>query len=88
MVHGNSLRIEIRWQAVREQVPLCLQLTLVAVDTLDDLEADVGEYGAGYVCRNHEDLHATHDDYGGMMGVYNSPRSGVCGYGGPAEPPC
>ena len=45
------------------------------------------EYGAGYVCRNHEDLHATHDDYGGMMGVYNSPRSGVCGYGGPAEPP-
>ena len=45
------------------------------------------EYGAGYVCRNHAGFHATHDDYGGMMGMYNSPRSGVCGYDGPAEPP-
>ena len=44
-------------------------------------------HGAGYVCRDHAGSHATHDDYGGMMGIFNSPRSGVCGYDGPAEPP-
>ena len=28
-----------------------------------------------------------HNDYGGPMPIVNSPRTGMCGYSGPAEPP-
>lgn len=42
---------------------------------------------AGYVCEDHAVAHATHDDYGSMMPLFNSPRTGVCAYDGPAEPP-
>ena len=41
---------------------------------------------AGHVCDDHVAAHAEHDDYG-KMPIFNSPRSGVCGYDGPAEPP-
>lgn len=41
---------------------------------------------AGYVCENDAAAHADHEDLG-RMPLVNSPRSGVCGYGGPAEPP-
>ena len=47
------------------------------------------DYLAGYVCEadaaaysDHED----HEDYG-RLPLVNSPRSGVCGYDGPGEPP-
>jgi len=33
-------------------------------------------------CADHE-----HDDYGGPQPLVNSPRLGMCGYNGPAEPP-
>jgi hypothetical protein len=33
-------------------------------------------------CANHD-----HDEYGGPMPLLNSPRMGMCGYTGPAEPP-
>jgi len=39
----------------------------------------------GYLCAEHVEDHP-HDDYGEPMGVYNSPRMGMCGYEGPAEP--
>jgi len=29
----------------------------------------------------------SHNDYGGPMPIVNSPRTGMCGYSGPAEPP-
>ena len=45
-----------------------------------------GAYGAGHVCADHVIAHAAHDDYG-KLAIFNSPRSGVCGYDGPAEPP-
>ena len=42
---------------------------------------------AGYVCEDHAAAHADHMDSGGRLPLVNSPRSGVCGYDGPAEPP-
>ena len=47
----------------------------------------VYEYDAGgALCRQHEETHP-HDDYGDPMPIVNSPRTGMCGYEGPAQPP-
>jgi hypothetical protein len=40
----------------------------------------------GLLCAAHAKGHP-HDDYGDPMPVVNSPRVGMCGYDGPAEPP-
>ncbi len=40
----------------------------------------------GGLCDRHVKKHP-HNNYGGPLPVVNSPRVGVCGYGGPAEPP-
>lgn len=38
------------------------------------------------LCEKHLTDH-DHDEYGGPMPLINSPRLGMCGYDGPAEPP-
>lgn len=38
------------------------------------------------LCDEHTAVHP-HDDYGEPMPIVNSPRMGMCGYDGPAEPP-
>ena len=40
----------------------------------------------GTLCQQHSDDHP-HDSYGGPLPLVNSPRIGMCGYDGPAEPP-
>ncbi|MCH8960855.1 MAG: hypothetical protein IH820_05895 [Bacteroidetes bacterium] len=40
----------------------------------------------GALCDEHAESHP-HDDYGEPMPLVNSPRVGMCGYDGPAEPP-
>ncbi len=45
------------------------------------------EVEQGFVCGDDAAAHSEHDEYGGLMGIFNSPRTGVCGYDGPAEPP-
>lgn len=40
----------------------------------------------GWLCQKHGKRHP-HDDYGELMPVVNSPRLGMCGYVGPADPP-
>lgn len=40
----------------------------------------------GTLCEQHAEKHP-HDDYGGLIPLVNSPRVGMCGYDGPAEPP-
>jgi len=40
----------------------------------------------GTLCDNHARRHP-HDDYGEPLAIVNSPRVGMCGYEGPAEPP-
>jgi hypothetical protein len=45
---------------------------------------DLGE--TGMLCDEHVVRHP-HDDYGEPVSLVNSPRVGMCGYRGPAEPP-
>ena len=40
----------------------------------------------GTLCDAHVETHP-HDDYGGPVPLVNSPRVGLCGYTGPADPP-
>lgn len=47
----------------------------------------ISEHDAsGYLCDKHAKNHP-HDDYGEPIELVNSPRMGMCGYEGPAEPP-
>ena len=41
---------------------------------------------SGYLCDEHMEEHP-HENYGEPMPLVNSPRTGMCGYDGPAEPP-
>jgi hypothetical protein len=41
---------------------------------------------SGYLCDEHVEEHP-HENYGEPMPLLNSPRTGMCGYEGPAEPP-
>ncbi len=40
----------------------------------------------GHLCDAHVEEHP-HENYGEPMPLFNSPRTGMCGYEGPAEPP-
>jgi hypothetical protein len=44
------------------------------------------EEGEGFLCEEHAKDHP-HIDYGEPVPLVNSPRLGMCGYDGPAEPP-
>lgn len=44
------------------------------------------ENKTGYLCDEHVEGHP-HSNYGDPMPLFNSPRTGMCGYSGPAEPP-
>jgi hypothetical protein len=41
---------------------------------------------SGLLCDHHTKNHP-HDDYGEPIALVNSPRMGMCGYNGPAQPP-
>jgi len=41
---------------------------------------------SGQLCNEHVESHP-HDAYGEPLPLVNSPRTGMCGYTGPAEPP-
>lgn len=41
---------------------------------------------SGMLCAEHAESHP-HDDYGEPVQLVNSPRMGMCGYEGPADPP-
>lgn len=41
---------------------------------------------SGFLCDAHAEEHP-HEDYGEPILLVNSPRTGMCGYEGPAEPP-
>ena len=50
------------------------------------MECVIEEDKSGYLCQQHIGEHP-HDDYGEPLALVNSPRLGMCGYDGPAEPP-
>lgn len=49
----------------------------------DDASVDA----QAFACDAHIGVHDEHHDYGAPMPLCNSPRVGVCGYVGPAQPP-
>jgi hypothetical protein len=40
----------------------------------------------GTLCDAHAKVHP-HEEYGDPLALVNSPRVGMCGYDGPADPP-
>jgi uncharacterized protein CbrC (UPF0167 family) len=56
------------------------QATHVCMECVYEDETD------GTLCDKHTENHP-HDNYGEPMELFNSPRSGMCGYCGPAVPP-
>lgn len=50
------------------------------------IECLYGEEKTGHLCDEHVEGHP-HDNYGEPMPLFNSPRTGMCGYEGLAEPP-
>lgn len=54
--------------------------TKLCIECLNDHEV------WGTLCDEHAQSHP-HDNYGEPMALVNSPRLGMCGYDGPAEPP-
>ncbi len=50
------------------------------------LECVYEEDESGLLCAIHAEDHP-HEEYGASMELFNSPRTGMCGYDGPALPP-
>jgi len=50
------------------------------------MECVIEDEAEGSLCDQHAENHP-HEDYGEPIRLYNSPRMGLCGYEGPAEPP-
>ncbi|MBD2463694.1 hypothetical protein H6G89_22085 [Oscillatoria sp. FACHB-1407] len=50
------------------------------------MECLIDEQTEGVLCDEHTENHP-HDNYGEPIPLVNSPRMGMCGYDGPAEPP-
>lgn len=51
------------------------------------MECVIEEDEPGLLCEAHTAAHPHGDNYGPPTPLYNSPRMGMCGYEGPAEPP-
>jgi hypothetical protein len=98
---GTSSETRIKLMGQREGVPLNTRpLILLARNVLPEatciecgqpathlcmeclIEAEV----SGTLCEQHAGTHP-HEDYGEPIELVNSPRVGMCGYTGPAEPP-
>jgi len=65
------------------EVVCCLCKAAATHMCLECMEETEGE---GFLCDEHAQNHP-HDDYGEPLALVNSPRLGLCGYDGPAEPP-
>ena len=98
---GTSSETVIKTVAVRLGNPLTQHpITLMARNSLPDATcAECGAAATWYcadcvvtrgkwinLCAAHRSNH-DHDEYGGPSPLINSPRLGMCGYDGPAEPP-
>ncbi|HEY0458962.1 MAG TPA: hypothetical protein VGC97_07385 [Pyrinomonadaceae bacterium] len=99
---GSTTETMVEKIAVREGKPLTKHpIFLMSRNILEEakcFECDkAAEYfcaaclyeneGDGMLCETHAEDHPHADDYGDPSPLVNSPRVGVCGYEGPAEPP-
>ncbi len=69
----NNLPVEVCMECDRPASSLCLE----CMYKIDE---------SGLLCDQHAKTHP-HEGYGAPMPLVNSPRVGMCGYDGPAEPP-
>ena len=51
------------------------------------MECQIEQEASGFLCDEHLKSHPHGDNYGEPTELVNSPRLGMCGYDGPAEPP-
>ena len=82
---GHSIALMVR---NRFEPPPCHVCGKPAERICLDCHYDVASVSQGYVCETDVAAHQAHAYSGmGMLGIYNSPRTGTCAYDGPAEPP-
>ena len=99
---GSTTETIVEKIAVREGKPLTkYPIFIMSRNILEDVKCIECENSAAYVCtgcfyedesegtlcETHAEDHPHADDYGEPLPLVNSPRVGVCGYEGPAEPP-
>ena len=98
---GTSSETKVKMVGIRQGAPLTGKpVYLLARNNLPAAECAVCGAPAGWYCAdclveqgewiNLCETHCAdheHDDYGGPSPLINSPRLGMCGYAGPAEPP-
>jgi len=70
----------------RNLMPECVCIECGKPATHLCVECQVEDETPGTLCDEHTENHP-HDNYGEPMRLVNSPRTGMCGYDGPAEPP-
>jgi hypothetical protein len=70
----------------RNDMPPAVCIQCEAPATHLCMECLIEEESAGTLCAAHAKRHP-HKDYGDPIPLVNSPRLGMCGYDGPAEPP-
>ncbi|MFO7680723.1 MAG: hypothetical protein R6X34_11780 [Chloroflexota bacterium] len=70
----------------RNEMPEALCLECGEPATCLCMECLYEEGESGFLCDAHAKDHP-HEGYGEPTPLYNSPRMGMCGYDGPAEPP-
>ena len=98
---GTSSETRIKAIGQREGVPLSVRpMVLMARNEMPAATCDecgqpatrlcteclIETDDPGMLCDQHAASHP-HDDYGEPVALVNSPRLGMCGYDGPAEPP-
>ena len=75
--------IELMARNNMPQIP-CMECEKISTHLC--IECYYETYDSGLLCDEHTKDHP-HDNYGEPMPLFNSPRVGMCGYDGPAEPP-
>lgn len=84
--HGTALTDQPIFLMARNEPPeaACMECgqpaTWLCLECLYELEEP------GTLCDQHAEVHP-HENYGRPMPLVNSPRVGMCGYTGPADPP-
>lgn len=98
---GTSSKTQLKRIATRRGNPLTkhpiylMARNKMPTDTCAECDAVAGWYCADCLVNHGEWItlcqahlsHHSHDVYGGVTPLFNSPRLGVCGYDGPATPP-
>jgi hypothetical protein len=98
---GTSSETRIKAVGRRDGVPLTARpMVLMARNLMPEvqcmecgqpashlcMECMIEEEASGFLCPQHVSTHP-HDNYGEPLDLVNSPRLGMCGYTGPADPP-